>query len=45
MTSGVADEVTEAKTATEYRTTELPCVVCLVTLPLDDDQSKLGTVP
>jgi hypothetical protein len=44
MTSGVADQVTEAETASEYFTTELPCVVCLTTLSLDDDQSTLGTV-
>jgi hypothetical protein len=44
MTSGVTDQETNAKTASEYRTTELPCVVCLTTLSLDDDQCKVGTV-
>jgi hypothetical protein len=42
MTGGVAD-VAEPATRTEYRETERPCVVCLTTLSLDDDQPKLGT--
>jgi hypothetical protein len=28
----------------EYRTTEVPCLVCVTTLSLDDDQPKFGTV-
>ncbi len=43
MSSGVAD-VAEPTTRTEYRTTERPCVVCLTTLSLDDDQPKFGTL-
>lgn len=43
MTSGVAD-VAEPAARAEYRETERPCVVCLTTLSLDDDQPKLGTV-
>jgi hypothetical protein len=38
MTSGVADDLAE------YTDTELPCVVCLTTMSLDDDQPKTGTV-
>jgi hypothetical protein len=48
MTSGVVDDLpgdlVEAATGAEYRTTEQPCVVCLTTMSLDDDRSKLGTV-
>jgi hypothetical protein len=43
MTSGVAD-VAEPAARTDYRTTERPCVVCLTTLSLDDEQPKTGTV-
>ena len=42
MTSGVADDVAEADI--HFRTTELPCLVCLTTMSLDDDQPKLGTI-
>jgi hypothetical protein len=44
MTSGVADDVAKVESGIEVRTTELPCVVCLTTMSLDDDQPKLGTV-
>jgi hypothetical protein len=48
MTSGIVDElageVAEIQTGTEYRTTELPCLICLTTMSLDDDRPKLGTV-
>ena len=37
-------ELAELTSGTEYRTTELPCVVCLTTMSLDDDRPKLGTV-
>lgn len=43
MTSCVAD-VSETEVAHEYRTTEAPCVVCMTTLPIDDEQSKVGLV-
>jgi hypothetical protein len=42
MTSSVAG-LSEAEVADE-RTTEMPCVMCLTTLSLDDDRSKVGTV-
>lgn len=44
MTSGVAEDVAETDLVTGFRTTELPCVVCLTTMSLDDEQPKLGTV-
>jgi hypothetical protein len=48
MTSGVADDLADdlagGEPATEYRSTELPCVVCLTTRSLDDDQPKVGLV-
>lgn len=48
MTSGVVDDpagdLAPLASGTEYRTTELPCVVCLTTMSLDDDRPKLGTV-
>jgi hypothetical protein len=41
MTSSVAD-VSETEAAAEYRTTEVPCLVCMTTLPMDDEQSRVG---
>ena len=43
MSSAVA-QASESETNPEYRTTELPCVVCLTTLSLDEEGSKLATV-
>ena len=43
MTSSVA-EVSEAEASAEYRTTGVPCLICVTTLSLDDDQSKTGKV-
>jgi hypothetical protein len=42
----MAEATTEAPAGTSAgcRTSELPCVVCLTTLSMDDDQPKLGTV-
>lgn len=43
MTSSVADlSATEA--AHEYRTTDVPCLTCMTTLALDDEQSRVGVV-
>ena len=42
MTSSVAG-VSEAEVA-DRRTTEMPCVICLTSLSLDDDRPKIGTV-
>jgi hypothetical protein len=44
MISGVVGGLAGAETDTGYRTTELPCVICLTTMSLDDDRPKLGTV-
>jgi hypothetical protein len=48
MTSGVfddlADDLVKAEAGTDYRTTEVPCLMCLTTMSLDDDRPKLGTV-
>lgn len=44
MTNEVADDAAEVEAGIHFRTTELPCVVCLTTMSLDDDQPKLGTV-
>jgi hypothetical protein len=41
MTSGVTDQ-SEARTA--EGTTEMPCMICLTALSLDDDRPKIGTV-
>lgn len=41
MTSSVAEG---PDTDVEHRTTEARCLECVMTLSLDDDQSKLGTV-
>jgi hypothetical protein len=30
--------------STEVRTTEMPCMVCLTTISLDDDRPRFGTV-
>ena len=43
MTSSVAD-VSEAEAPAECRTTEVPFLVCVTTLSLDDDQPKTGMV-
>ncbi len=43
MTSSVAD-VAEGEAPAECRTTEVPCLVCVMTLSLDDDQPKTGIV-
>jgi hypothetical protein len=43
MTTSVVG-VSETEAAEEYRTTEAPCVVCMTTLPMDDEQSRVGTV-
>ncbi|MGZ4618564.1 MAG: hypothetical protein ACXV3F_07515 [Frankiaceae bacterium] len=43
MPSGVAAG-TQAETAAEYRTMQMPCAACLTTSPLDDDRPKHGTV-
>lgn len=43
MTSGVDLAETETDEG-EYHTTDMPCVVCLTTLSLDDDQPRLGKV-
>ena len=43
MTSSIAD-VSETEAADECRTTEMPCLICMTTLSLDDEQSRLGTV-
>jgi hypothetical protein len=43
MTSRVAD-VSETEAAYEYRTTEMPCLICMTALPMDDEQSRVGVV-
>ena len=43
MTSSVAD-VSETEALAECRTTEVPCLVCVMSLSLDDDQPKVGRV-
>ena len=43
MTSSVAD-VSEAEFPPEWRATEAPCLVCVTTSSLDDDQPKTGMV-
>jgi hypothetical protein len=43
MTSSVAD-VPQTEAADEYRTTEAPCLICITTLPIDDEQSRVGVV-
>jgi hypothetical protein len=43
MSSGAAD-VAEHATSAEHVTTEARCPVCVMTLPLDDDRPRLGTV-
>jgi len=43
MTSSVAD-VSATEAAYEYRTTETPCLICMTTLPMDDEQSRNGVV-
>jgi hypothetical protein len=43
MTTSVAD-VSEAAVSVEYRTAEARCPVCVMTLSLDDDRPKVGTV-
>jgi hypothetical protein len=40
----VSNAVEVPVAATEYCTTEVPCLVCVTTLSLDDDQPKFGTV-
>ncbi|MDQ1662046.1 MAG: hypothetical protein QOJ68_2026 [Blastococcus sp.] len=48
MTIGIVDELDgdleESRTSLEFRSTELPCLICLTTMALDDDRRKLGTV-
>jgi hypothetical protein len=41
-----SDEVAVADSAqsTAYRTTEGPCIVCVIDRSLDDDRPRLGTV-
>jgi len=43
MTSSVAD-VSQTEVGYEYRTTEMPCLMCMTSLPLDDEQSRVGVV-
>ena len=43
MTSSVVD-VSKTEAADEYRTTEMPCVICMTTLSLDDERSRVGAV-
>ena len=43
MTSHVA-AVSESEAAYEYRTTEMPCLICMTALPMDDEQSRVGVV-
>lgn len=43
MTSSVA-HVPAAEPTAECRTTEVPCLVCVTTSSLDDDQPKTGMV-
>jgi hypothetical protein len=43
MTTSIV-EVSATEAAYEYRTTELPCVVCMTVLPMDDEQSRSGVV-
>ncbi len=43
MTSSVA-EVSAVEAPAEYRTTGAPCLICVTTLSLDDDQPKTGKV-
>jgi hypothetical protein len=48
MTRGIVDELAgdgvETQAVTDHRTTELPCLICLTTMSLDDDRPKLGAV-
>ncbi len=43
MTSAVS-RTPETLAPDEHRTTEAPCLICVTTLSLDDDRSKMGTV-
>jgi hypothetical protein len=43
MTAGIA-EVSAGATRIELRTTSARCPVCVMTLSLDDEQPKVGTV-
>ena len=43
MTAGVA-EVAPAMSSAELRAAEARCPVCVMTLSLDDDRPKIGTV-
>jgi hypothetical protein len=43
MTSSVS-HVPAAEAFAECRTTEVPCLDCVTTMSLDDDQTKTGTV-
>lgn len=40
----VAAEAAAVEAQPDYVTTQMPCVVCLTTMSLDDEQPKLGTV-
>jgi len=43
MTSSVVDP-SKTKAEDEYRTTDVPCLICLTTLSLDDERSKVGAL-
>ncbi len=43
MTNRVAD-ASETEAAYECRRTEMPCLICMTALPLDDEQSRVGVV-
>ena len=43
MTSSQVDE-SQTDSPVEHRTTEGPCIICVITRSLDDDRPKLGTV-
>jgi hypothetical protein len=43
MTSSVAD-VSATEAAHEHLTTKAPCLICMTTLALDDERSRVGVV-
>jgi hypothetical protein len=43
MTSSVVD-LSKTEADAEYRTTDAPCLICLTTMPLDDERSRVGAV-
>jgi hypothetical protein len=43
MTSTVVD-LSKTEAEDEYRTTDVPCFICVTTLSLDDERSKVGAV-